>query len=153
MGKADGRMDHQPVTAIIDHDFDEALVDLDLAGRDLLQIVEGRQAGFFFSRRRRHTRCLSAWSSDVCSSDLVFDVGVGWGTPELYEAFPQARHILVEPLVEYEPAIQQILDRYDADWVRAAAGAEAGGGSKIGRASCRARVVIVAGASVESKAR
>src|ERR1035441_2809011 len=26
--------------------------------------------GFFFSSRRRHTRCLSDWSSDVCSSDL-----------------------------------------------------------------------------------
>src|SRR5471030_3365135 len=25
---------------------------------------------FFFSIRRRHTRCLSDWSSDVCSSDL-----------------------------------------------------------------------------------
>src|ERR1035441_4251471 len=25
----------------------------------------------FFSSRRRHTRCLSDWSSDVCSSDLV----------------------------------------------------------------------------------
>src|SRR5437899_1819017 len=25
----------------------------------------------FFSRRRRHTRCLSDWSSDVCSSDLA----------------------------------------------------------------------------------
>src|SRR5947199_302703 len=25
--------------------------------------------GFFFSSRRRHTRCLSDWSSDVCSSD------------------------------------------------------------------------------------
>src|SRR6201999_4079425 len=24
----------------------------------------------FFSSRRRHTRCLSDWSSDVCSSDL-----------------------------------------------------------------------------------
>src|SRR5205814_2808708 len=24
-----------------------------------------------FSSRRRHTRCLSDWSSDVCSSDLV----------------------------------------------------------------------------------
>src|SRR5947199_292326 len=24
---------------------------------------------FFFSSRRRHTRCLSDWSSDVCSSD------------------------------------------------------------------------------------
>src|SRR5436853_1246267 len=28
---------------------------------------------FFFSSRRRHTRCLSDWSSDVCSSDLAFD--------------------------------------------------------------------------------
>src|SRR5262245_64185386 len=28
---------------------------------------------FCFSSRRRHTRCLSDWSSDVCSSDL----GVG----------------------------------------------------------------------------
>src|SRR5205814_56569 len=31
---------------------------------------------FFFSSRRRHTRCLSDWSSDVCSSDLGF---VFWG--------------------------------------------------------------------------
>src|SRR5215212_7955347 len=28
---------------------------------------------FFFSSRRRHTRCLSDWSSDVCSSDLAED--------------------------------------------------------------------------------
>src|SRR5471030_3492647 len=28
---------------------------------------------FFFSSIRRHTRCLSGWSSDVCSSDLHFD--------------------------------------------------------------------------------
>src|SRR5205814_4746480 len=27
---------------------------------------------YFFSSRRRHTRCLSDWSSAVCSSDLVF---------------------------------------------------------------------------------
>src|SRR5262245_62737379 len=30
---------------------------------------------FFFSSRRRHTRCLSDWSSDVCSSDLDRLVG------------------------------------------------------------------------------
>src|ERR1035441_903021 len=30
---------------------------------------------FFFSSRRRHTRCLSDWSSDVCSSDLSSGVG------------------------------------------------------------------------------
>src|SRR5262245_66669454 len=29
---------------------------------------------FFFSSRRRHTRCLSDWSSDVCSSDLLVAV-------------------------------------------------------------------------------
>src|SRR5205814_7657409 len=34
---------------------------------------------FFFSSRRRHTRCLSDWSSDVCSSDL--SVFGHWGPP------------------------------------------------------------------------
>src|SRR2546429_3472539 len=33
--------------------------DMDLAGKGL----------FFFSSRRRHTRCSRDWSSDVCSSD------------------------------------------------------------------------------------
>src|SRR2546429_8958232 len=28
---------------------------------------------FFFSSRRRHTRCSRDWSSDVCSSDLIVD--------------------------------------------------------------------------------
>src|SRR5438034_1565369 len=33
---------------------------------------------FFFSSRRRHTRSLCDWSSDVCSSDLsIFQAGVG----------------------------------------------------------------------------
>src|SRR5216684_6365580 len=30
---------------------------------------------FFFSSRRRHTRCSRDWSSDVCSSDLGNDQG------------------------------------------------------------------------------
>src|ERR1035441_5240963 len=35
---------------------------------------------FFFSSRRRHTRCLSDWSSDVCSSDL--SASDGFSDPE-----------------------------------------------------------------------
>src|SRR5438093_8805129 len=31
---------------------------------------------FFFSSRRRHTRLVSDWSSDVCSSDLAFFVTI-----------------------------------------------------------------------------
>src|SRR5262245_63328631 len=52
---------------------------------------------FFFSSRRRHTRCLSDWSSDVCSSDLgairqhraPFDAGAGPRTEE--RIFPHFR--------------------------------------------------------------
>src|SRR5204863_3568958 len=32
---------------------------------------------FFFSSRRRHTGSLRDWSSDVCSSDLTFNVDNG----------------------------------------------------------------------------
>src|SRR2546422_7701860 len=34
---------------------------------------------FFFSSRRRHTRCSRDWSSDVCSSDLEQRQVVGKG--------------------------------------------------------------------------
>src|SRR6266852_2233586 len=37
---------------------------------------------FFFSSRRRHTRCYRDWSSDVCSSDLPWPVNcAGAGVP------------------------------------------------------------------------
>src|ERR1019366_4854696 len=42
------------------------------AGGD--ELLTGDRHGcllFFFSSRRRHTRLVSDWSSDVCSSDLV----------------------------------------------------------------------------------
>src|SRR5690554_7868901 len=32
---------------------------------------------FFFSSRRRHTRCGRDWSSDVCSSDLIIQFSNG----------------------------------------------------------------------------
>src|SRR5205809_366128 len=33
------------------------------------QMLNQSQAAFFFSSKRRHTRCSRDWSSDVCSSD------------------------------------------------------------------------------------
>ena len=57
----------------------------------------------------------------------VVDVGVAYGTPELYEAFPDACFLLVDPLEEYAEAIGQVTERLrDAEWVRAAAGPEPG---------------------------
>src|SRR2546422_11735742 len=37
---------------------------------------------FFFSSRRRHTRCSRDWSSDVCSSDLKFGEDLRSEDPE-----------------------------------------------------------------------
>src|ERR1035441_10871727 len=60
----------------------------------------------FFSSRRRHTRCLSDWSSDVCSSDL------------------SSRHPVVETVPEAGCSIRGVrigfpqnffFDRLDAD--------------------------------------
>src|SRR5262249_58552185 len=44
-------------------------------GRCRLAMLRSRARGlsFFFSSRRRHTRLVSDWSSDVCSSDLPVD--------------------------------------------------------------------------------
>src|SRR5262249_58722054 len=41
---------------------------------------------FFFSSRRRHTRLVSDWSSDVCSSDLEIDGVAADSTTETYAA-------------------------------------------------------------------
>jgi FkbM family methyltransferase len=56
----------------------------------------------------------------------VIDVGVAYGTKELYESFPHSYHLLVEPLREYEPGIRAFAERYSGDFVMAAAGSKPG---------------------------
>lgn len=58
--------------------------------------------------------------------DTTIDVGVAWGTEELYDAFPDASYILVEPLREFEPALNALSARLDAQIISAAAGATPG---------------------------
>src|SRR5437879_13910370 len=49
--------------------------------------------GFFLSSRRRHTRYIGDWSSDVCSSDLGVSVDGGFGN-----AVPEAELRRAAPL-------------------------------------------------------
>jgi FkbM family methyltransferase len=56
----------------------------------------------------------------------VIDVGVGYGTVPLYEAFPAARLVLIEPLAEFEGTLDRLARTYGAELVRAAAGAGPG---------------------------
>lgn len=61
-----------------------------------------------------------------CRPGTCIDVGVAHGTPPLYEAFPQVKHLLIEPLVEYEPDIKGIMAKYECYYYQAAAGAAPG---------------------------
>lgn len=53
----------------------------------------------------------------------VFDVGVhSGGTPALYEAFPEAHHVLIEPVREFAPSIEAIrktIARSEVIWAAA----------------------------------
>src|SRR5215211_8741650 len=84
---------------------------------------------FFFSSRRRHTRSLCDWSSDVCSSDLadLYAQTVAYGLlaarcwedgeldrRTLYERIPPASGILRDVFryisLSPPPEIEQIVD-------------------------------------------
>jgi FkbM family methyltransferase len=64
--------------------------------------------------------------SKVCNPKVVIDVGVGFGTNQLYEAFPGARMILVEPLVECRPVLEEIGRKYDCEMHYTAVGDRVG---------------------------
>src|SRR2546422_681188 len=82
-------------------------------------LAHGSVGFFFFSSRRRHTRCSRDWSSDVCSSDLYLiprDVAADAGA---YIRFPF--EALLAAIAQESVANQCIV-------------------IEIGRASCRERV-------------
>src|SRR5437763_4852609 len=49
---------------------------------------------FFFSSRRRHTRYIGDWSSDVCSSDLYDSIG-GFRPPAAGRGHPHDARVCV----------------------------------------------------------
>jgi FkbM family methyltransferase len=58
---------------------------------------------------------------------VVLDVGAQRGTPDLYTAFPESAHILIEPVAEHEPYLQQICQQLPhATYLIAAASTQSG---------------------------
>src|SRR5262245_26077722 len=86
----------------------------------LVHAVDTLARVFLFSSRRRHTRCLSDWSSDVCSSDL--NVGC---TP--------TKTMVASGRVAY-------LARRGPDYGVSTGSVKVDMRREIGRASCRERV-------------
>jgi len=57
----------------------------------------------------------------------VIDVGAQVGTPELFEVFPDAHHVLIEPVQEHEPVLKGICQRLkSAEYMMAAVSARSG---------------------------
>src|SRR5258706_6886727 len=88
---------------------------------------------FFFSSRRRHTRLVSDWSSDVCSSDLLEDtIEVSEGLIRTFDALLMIARAesgeVREGMAEFDVAevARDVSELYEP--------------LEIGRASCRERV-------------
>lgn len=64
--------------------------------------------------------------AQICQPKTVIDIGVAYGTPELYRAFPSAYFILVEPVQEYQAHIDNILQQYQGEVLYTALGGREG---------------------------
>jgi FkbM family methyltransferase len=56
--------------------------------------------------RQSFQGCLHQAIQNGLTPQTVIDVGVATGTPDLYQAFPSAFHLLIEPLVENLPYLE-----------------------------------------------
>ena len=95
-------------------------------GKNKQKSEKQRRGGYQKPQRSPRVRKL-LWQPDILKRSgirprTVVDVGVGRGTPQLYEAFPEAFHILVEPLKEHEPRLRRILRRYKGEYFLTAVG-------------------------------
>src|SRR5205085_5336459 len=91
---------------------------------------------FFFSSRRRHTRFDCDWSSDVCSSDLVF-------VEQLKNLASPGDLLLAISGSGNSPNILKAVDWANRHGLTTVGFSGFSGGklkAKIGRASCRERV-------------
>jgi FkbM family methyltransferase len=56
----------------------------------------------------------------------VIDVGVAFGSPQLYKSFPKAKFYLVEPVPTCKPLLDKLVNEMNAEAFNVAAGAEDG---------------------------
>ncbi|MBE9048062.1 FkbM family methyltransferase [Pleurocapsales cyanobacterium LEGE 10410] len=69
--------------------------------------------------------CLQQALQNGLKPATIIDVGAAQGTPALYEVFPKARHIFVEPLKEFTTYLDTLVGKLDkAEYIIAAAGTQ-----------------------------
>src|SRR5262245_63932361 len=91
---------------------------------------------FFFSSRRRHTRCLSDWSSDVCSSDLQASADAAWGRGNAFAALGLA--LTLSEFPKDHPAYAPLVASYRAHMAALARFQDRSEERRVGK-ECRSR--------------
>jgi len=103
-----------------------------------LKRLASAAGGFYMSRIRSDMEdVLNHMRGQGFIPQSVIDVGVANGTKDLYEAFPNAQFVLVEPLREFEPYMQSLQKKYKVRYELAAAASTLGSSPKIAVNSLR----------------
>jgi FkbM family methyltransferase len=83
--------------------------------------------GVRLQRKHAPTRSFALFFEHLKRLDFdirtVVDVGVAFGTPPIYEAFPKAKYFLIEPVAECKPVLEDLQQRLNAEYFLVAAGA------------------------------
>jgi len=85
-----------------------------------IEVVKDRGIRVTMDQALKHLKTLGF------DPNTVIDVGVAYGTPELYENFPNSKIILIEPLNEFSMYINKITKKYNATHINKAAGCKEG---------------------------
>jgi FkbM family methyltransferase len=120
----------------------EIVEGLEAAGVHLVSVEEGLDTGTPAGRMLRKVLLdLAFWEWDDRRGDdwgpenlrkpgldpaTVIDVGVAQGTESLYQAFPGAHNVLIEPLHEFEQHLKRLVAKHGGEYHLTAAGAEEG---------------------------
>jgi FkbM family methyltransferase len=94
-------------------------------GRVALSVLE-TLGGWQFGGGWTHRSGWEKLASFGFSPATVIDVGAAEGTHTLYPAFPNAHHVLIEPLAEYEQALTEIAEQYRGEYLATAIGSSQG---------------------------
>lgn len=97
--------------------------DSDLATRPKKLLNKLARHGFAIETTGVDARTLRSYGFDP---DVIFDIGVDFGTPELYNAFPDKKFVLVDPVAESEDKVAGWRDRIDYDFHCCALGSKKG---------------------------
>lgn len=81
---------------------------------------------FTFTRMSKHSALLQLRQNGFLPQTVI-DVGAQVGTAPLYEVFPEAHHILLEPMEEHEPILRQICQSLKSAEYKIAAVSHRGG--------------------------